>query len=142
MRVAATDVDAAYDRLLPRLTGGLHAREEDGDVVLVALGEEGELPSALSLTDAAGDVLRSPAVEQEAGADLATALAALLPRWEIAGRVVLRSPGQPPAPPGWIDVVLARGEGFGTGNHPTTRQCLALLCDLEPRGAFADLGCG
>ena len=31
---------------------------------------------------------------------------------------------------------------FGTGAHPTTRMCLALLLQLEPGGGFADLGCG
>ena len=142
LRVGAGDVDTAYDRLLPRLHGGLHAVEDGDGVALVALGEEGELPPAEALTAAAGDILLAPAVEEDAGPDLEAALAALLPRWEIAGRIVLRSAAQAPAPPGWIDVVLARAAGFGTGNHPTTRQCLALLCELEPSGAFADLGCG
>lgn len=142
LRVAAADLATAYDRLLPRLRGGLHSWEEGEDVVLVALGEEGELPPAEELVVAAGELLLAPAVEEDAGPDLATALAALLPRWEVGGRVVLRTEGQRPAPAGWIDVVLARGAGFGTGNHPTTRHCLELLLDLEPHGAFADLGCG
>ena len=34
------------------------------------------------------------------------------------------------------------GQAFGTGAHPTTRLCLELLLDLEPAGAFMDLGCG
>ena len=142
MRVGSGDLPTAYDRLLPKLVGGLHSYEEGGDVVLVALGEEGELPAPAVLEDAADGLLSGPAVEEDAGPDLESALAALLPRWEIAGRIVLRPAAQAPAPPGWVDVALARTQGFGTGNHPTTRHCLELLCDLEPGGAFADLGCG
>lgn len=142
LHVRKADVTTVYDRLLPRLRGGLHSREEEDEVVLYALGEDGELPPLAELEHAAGDLLVAPAVEEDAGPDLAGALAALLPRWEVGGRVVLRTEGQEPAPPGWIDVVLARGAGFGTGNHPTTRHCLDLLLDVEPGGAFADLGCG
>jgi ribosomal protein L11 methyltransferase len=142
LRVRAADLPSAYDRLLPKVPGGLHSQEDGDDVVLVALGEPGELPAVADLASAAGELLIAPAVEEDAGPDLETALAALLPRWEVGGRVVLRAAGQPPAPPGWVDVVLARTAGFGTGNHPTTRHCLELLLDLEPGGAFADLGCG
>lgn len=142
MRVRTDDLPQVYDRLLPRLRGGLHSRDEDGETVLVALGDDGELPPRAELEAAAGDLLVGAATEEDAGGDLATALAALLPRWEIGGRIVLRTAGQEPAPPGWIDVVLARDAGFGTGNHPTTRHCLELLLDVEPGGAFADLGCG
>lgn len=142
MRVRSTDLAVAYDRLLPRLRGGLHSWEDGDETVLVALGDEGELPPVGELASAAGELLLEPAVEEDAGPDLESALGALLPRWEVGGRVVLRSAAQAPAPEGWVDVVLARTAGFGTGNHPTTRHCLELLLDLEPGGAFADLGCG
>jgi ribosomal protein L11 methyltransferase len=142
MRVRAGDLAVAYDRLLPELRGGLHSWEEGEEVVLVALGEEGELPALDTLSAIAGELLLAPATEEDAGSDLGAALAALLPRWEVGGRVVLRTADQAPAPDGWIDVVLARGAGFGTGNHPTTRHCLELLLGLEPHGSFADLGCG
>ena len=71
-----------------------------------------------------------------------TALAALAPAFEIGGRVVLRTAAHPAPRPGLVDVVLGREIGFGTGAHPTTRHCVELLLDVEPRGAFADLGCG
>jgi ribosomal protein L11 methyltransferase len=142
MRVRATDLDTAYDRLLPHLRGGLHSLRDDEEVVLVALGERHELPPPSELAQLAGEVLLGDPVEHDAGDDLATALAALLPCWEIAGRVVLRTPAHPPPPDGVIDVVLARELGFGTGAHPTTRHCIELLLDIEPGGAFADLGCG
>ena len=45
-----------------------------------------------------------------------------------------------------IDVVVDPGRAFGTGAHPTTRLCLALLLELdgagEASGAIADWGTG
>jgi ribosomal protein L11 methyltransferase len=142
MRVRAADLDIAYDRLLPRLRGGLHPLTQGDEVVLVALGERAELPPPAQLAALAGDVLLGAPVESDAGEDLAAALVMLTPRWEIAGRVVLRTPAHPPPPAGFVDVVLARELGFGTGAHPTTRHCIELLLDVDPGGAFADLGCG
>ena len=142
MRVRAEDVDVAYDRLLPWVLGGLHPLRQGSEVVLVALGERHELPPPTELAELAGDVLLGEPVESDAGEDLAAALVALTPRWEIGGRVVLRTPAHPPPPPELVDVVLARELGFGTGAHPTTRHCIELLLDVDPGGAFADLGCG
>ncbi len=142
MRVRAADVPVAFDRLLPHLRGGLHPMPDGEEVVLVALGERGELPPPTALEELAGDVLIGEATEDDAGDDLATALAALSPRFEIGGRVVLRTPAHPPPPPELIDVVLSREQGFGTGAHPTTRHCIELMLDIEPGGSFADLGCG
>ena len=142
LRVRAEDLDRAYDRLLPRVRGGLHPLPDGEEVVLVALGERRELPPVDELASLAGDLLLDEPAERDAGDDLAAALATLTPRWEIGGRVVLRTPADPPPPPEMIDVVLAREIGFGTGAHPTTRHCIELLLDIEPGGAFADLGCG
>lgn len=142
LRVRRADLDEAYDVLLPRLRGGLHLLEHGDEAELIALGDEGELPPPGVLADAAGELLVAPPHEEDAGPDLAAALAPLRGRWEIAGRLVLRRAEHARAPAGWIDVELGGGAGFGTGAHPTTRHCLAFLLDLEPGGAFADLGCG
>jgi ribosomal protein L11 methyltransferase len=59
----------------------------------------------------------------------------------IAERMVVRSPYDPPAPEGLMEVVI-EGSGFGSGSHPTTQMCLGLLLDLEPAGGAVDYGCG
>ena len=61
----------------------------------------------------------------------------------VGGRVWVRPPWEEAAVrPGVIDLAIDPGQAFGTGSHPTTRLCLELLLELEPRGSFADLGCG
>jgi ribosomal protein L11 methyltransferase len=61
----------------------------------------------------------------------------------VNGRLCIRSPWDSPPAEGVVDVVVERrGNAFGTGSHPTTQMCLALLLELEPRGGAADLGCG
>jgi ribosomal protein L11 methyltransferase len=39
-------------------------------------------------------------------------------------------------------VVIDPGRAFGTGAHPTTRLCVALLASLPARGSLLDIGCG
>ncbi len=124
-------------------TGWTSLGDGDADpLTLVALGEPGEVPPPDVLADLAGDLLRAAPREEDAGVDMATALAALLPVWDVAGRARIRRVDQPPAPAGYLDVWLHRARGFGSGAHPTTRHCLELLLDVEVRGSFADLGCG
>lgn len=142
LQVPAARLHDAYDILLAHLPAGVHATVSDDDVELVALGEQGELPPIGEVRAWIAHLASGPVVEEDAGPDLAHALAAAMPRHEIAGRIAVRNPLQPAPPAGWIDVVLERGAGFGTGSHPTTRHCLELLLSIEPRGAFADLGCG
>jgi ribosomal protein L11 methyltransferase len=66
----------------------------------------------------------------------------------IGGRLVVRpdwapARAQPEGPgPRAIEIVLGDGAAFGAGTHPTTHACLELLLELEPLGAFVDLGCG
>jgi ribosomal protein L11 methyltransferase len=67
-------------------------------------------------------------------------------RWRAFHRPVRIGPlwvGPPweRAPGSAIAVVVDPGRAFGTGAHPTTRLCLALLLELE-RGSLLDLGCG
>jgi ribosomal protein L11 methyltransferase len=143
LRVRAHAVEEVLDALLPRLADGVHERDAPyGSVELVAHALTGPLPPREELVALAGDALISLA-ESDVPAD-----------WHerrrldggggvaIAGRFWLRSPLDPPLAPGLLDVVIERSTAFGTGAHPTTRMCLALLTDIEPGGGFADLGCG
>ncbi|HUH15061.1 MAG TPA: 50S ribosomal protein L11 methyltransferase [Gaiellaceae bacterium] len=43
--------------------------------------------------------------------------------------------------PDAIAIVIDPGRAFGTGGHPTTQLCLALL-ETEERGSVLDIGCG
>jgi ribosomal protein L11 methylase PrmA len=45
--------------------------------------------------------------------------------------------------PGDLVITLDPGQAFGTGDHPTTRMCLALIEDVPIAGASVlDVGCG
>lgn len=45
--------------------------------------------------------------------------------------------------PGDLVITLDPGQAFGTGDHPTTRMCLALMEDVPVSGASVlDVGCG
>jgi ribosomal protein L11 methyltransferase len=60
------------------------------------------------------------------------------------GRVVIvPSWATEPIAAGEVAVILDPGMAFGTGLHPTTRGCLALLQELSPMPATVlDVGCG
>ena len=59
---------------------------------------------------------------------------------EVGGRIRVRPPWTEPRA-GLVDIVIDPGMAFGTGQHATTRGCLALLIDLQP-GSLLDVGCG
>lgn len=60
---------------------------------------------------------------------------------EVAGRLRVRPPWEPPRP-GMLDVEIDPGMAFGTAQHATTRACLELLCALPAGGPLLDAGCG
>ena len=59
---------------------------------------------------------------------------------EVEGRVRVRPPWVAPID-GPIDIVIDPAMAFGTGQHATTRGCLALLVD-DAGGSLLDVGCG
>jgi ribosomal protein L11 methyltransferase len=143
-RVAAEDKEALLDALLPLLPGGVReAADTDGHVRLSALGGAGALPPRAVLERAAGRPLDGWA-EDEVPADWRARRAVLGEGGVLVrDRVLIRSPWDPAPGPGLVDVVVERrGGAFGSGSHPTTQMCVALLLDLAPEGGAADLGCG
>lgn len=59
---------------------------------------------------------------------------------EVAG-IWIGPPWERPADPGRA-VVIEPGRAFGTGAHPTTQLCVALLARVERPGSLLDVGCG
>ncbi len=137
-RVADDEKEALLDALLPLLPAGVHA---DGDRLAVFSA----VPFERSVMEGAvGRVLEGWTVE-EVPADWRSRRARLGGGGVvIGGRVSIRSPwNAPPAGADVVDVVVERrGSAFGSGSHPTTQMCVALMLELEPSGGAADLGCG
>jgi ribosomal protein L11 methyltransferase len=128
-------VEDVLDALMPLLPQGVYQRELDGDRAEVAF--YGDSLGGADLDALAGDALLAREEEDVVGR----------PRvgraWEVGGRLRVRSPTDAPVADGLEEIVIEPGDGaFGTGAHPTTRMSLELLLELEPRGGFADLGCG
>jgi ribosomal protein L11 methyltransferase len=137
-RIQADDPGPVFDGLLPLLPAGLRD-ESDGRVSSTA----GVLPGRAALEAAAGIVL-ADYEERDVPADWRERRALFGGgSVTIHGRVTIRSPWDPKPPAGVLDIVIERrGSAFGSGSHPTTQMCIALMLDLEPSGGAADLGCG
>jgi ribosomal protein L11 methyltransferase len=144
VRVRRSDAEVALVELLNLAPAGVEEVDEDGgDWVEYALyGAPGELPDLPDLEASVGGALVEVSTT-EVPDDWAE-------RWkhfhgpvEVAGRVWVRPPWRERSEnEALLDVVIDPGQAFGTGAHPTTKLCLELMCELEPEGAFLDLGCG
>jgi ribosomal protein L11 methyltransferase len=125
-------VEPLRARLLELVPGGFEEREAGTDVELAAYVPETE----------AGAILAAfPGASSEAVAE----------GWEDAWRsfhrpVVVQGlwlgpPWERPPDPDRA-VVIDPGRAFGTGAHPTTRLCVALLASTSRRRSLLDVGCG
>lgn len=119
---------------------GVEQVDGEGYVEYAIYGAPGELP-VLPMGEAEIAGVRVQVSGGEVAADWGE-------RWKrfheavlVGGRLFVRPPWIEPRP-GTLDLVIDPGQAFGTGAHPTTRLCLELLIELEPRGSLADLGCG
>jgi ribosomal protein L11 methyltransferase len=130
--------------LLELAPNGLEEERGPGWVEFAIYGPPGEVPELGELQAAAGgglvDVTTTSVPDDWAD------------RWvdfhrpiEVGGRIGVRPSWWDPTD-GLIDVVVDPGRAFGTGGHPTTRLCLALLLELEEAGEasgpIADWGTG
>jgi ribosomal protein L11 methyltransferase len=137
----ADAAEDAIDALVPLLPRGVHQRELGDGRTEVSFYEHADaLPPRAELEAAA----RATELREEEVPDDPLARRGLHGRaWEVAGRLRVRSPHDPPGDGAVPELVIESAAGaFGTGAHPTTRMCLELLLSLEPGGPFADLGCG
>jgi ribosomal protein L11 methyltransferase len=138
----AADAERVLAALLELAPGGLEQVDGDEVVEFALYGAPGELPE---LGEGAAEL---------GGVRVAVSGTEVPDDWEerwrrfhapvlVGGRIWVRPPWEEPAVrPGAIDLAIDPGSAFGTGAHPTTRLCLELLLGVEPRGSFADLGCG
>ena len=140
LTVRSDELEEVLDRLLPLLPQGVHETPAPGGAVTLAAFGPG--PPLAELEAAAGAALLG-AQEGEAPDDPAERRLKLIAARPAAAGIVVRPSGTPAPEGDVLDVVIDSPDGaFGAGTHPTTAMCLELLMGLEPRGAFADLGCG
>jgi len=140
VRVQREHAELALAELLVLAPAGVEERDL-GDVIEYAVyGAPGELPELPDLRAAAGDALVEVS-SSEVPDDWAE-------RWKrfhtpvvVGGRLRVRPPWAPPQNE-LLDVVIEPGQAFGTGAHATTRLCLELMLELDPRGVLVDAGCG
>jgi ribosomal protein L11 methyltransferase len=139
LRVPADAVEDVLDDLLPLVPNGVRELADGDQVELCLRGRD--LPERAAVLRAAGPWLLA-LQEREVPDDWRERRLADYRPLVIGGRLLVRPRWAPPAGPGLLEVELGDSPAFGSGSHPTTRHCLELLCDLQPRGGFADLGCG
>lgn len=143
VRVRRADAELALAELLPLAPGGVEETDLGETVEYAVYGAPGELPALPDLKAATGEALVEVSTREIAD-DWAE-------RWkdfhrpiELGERLYVRPPWSPApgAGSGMLDVVIDPAQAFGTGAHATTRLCLELMLELEPRGAFLDVGSG
>jgi ribosomal protein L11 methyltransferase len=140
LRVQREQAELVLAELLELAPGGVEEREDDGVVEYAVYGAPGELPALPDLRAAAGDALVEVTTSEVAD-DWHERWKAFHEPVEIGSALRVRPPWAP-ARDDLIDVAIDPAQAFGTGAHPTTRLCLELLLELEPRGALVDVGCG
>lgn len=145
IRCRAEHAEIALAQLAELAPGGVE-EVRDGDIVEYAVyGPPGEVPALPDLRAAVGDFLVEVTTSEVADdwhERWKSFHGSILVGDEARGRVLLRPTWEPRGPGDAVEIVLDPGQAFGTGSHPTTRLCVDLMLDLEPRGELADLGCG
>ena len=122
--------------------GCMEATGPDGAAILdFWVPAPGPAPEALAATLGARGVAARVEARLE-GEEWRHATLAFHRPVEVAGRLLVRPPWEPPRPP-LLDIEIDPGMAFGTAQHGTTRACLELLAGLPvPPGGLLDAGCG
>ena len=126
------DVELLRARLLALAPSGIEELDTDDGVELAAyLGDAGVERALAVFPDAAVAPVEQGWEDRWREFHHAVVVGGLWigPPWE-----------QPPDPSS--AVVIDPGRAFGTGAHPTTRLCVALLASTAARGSLLDVGCG
>ena len=150
LRAPAEGAEQVLAALLEVAPGGVEQVDGCGFVEFALYGAPGELPS-LGEGEAEVGGVRVTVRGEEVADDWSE-------RWRrfhrpvlVAGRLYVRPPWEAPAKgPEAVEIVIAPGQAFGTGAHPTTEACLELLLSLQSvakrreahPGSLVDLGCG
>jgi ribosomal protein L11 methyltransferase len=144
VRCAPEYAEAVMANLLELAPNGLEEERGPGWVEFAIYGPPGEVPDIGEVQAAAGGSLVDVTTTSVPD-DWADRWADFHRPIEVSGRIGVRPSWWDPKE-GLIDVVVDPGRAFGTGGHPTTRLCLALLVELEEAGEasgpIADWGTG
>jgi ribosomal protein L11 methyltransferase len=141
LRVAAADVEDVLDAVLPALPGGTHMRHE-GEAIELTIAAAPGTPDKEELRRLAGSRLIDLSAA-EASDDWRQRRFSRYAPLVVADRFLIRPAWAPPGDdPSLAEIVLGQSAAFGTGVHPTTQACLAMLAEAEAGGSFADYGCG
>ena len=142
VRVRGEHAEVVLAELLELAPNGVEESSEEGVVEYAVYGAPGELPALPSLEAAAGGALVE-IVTEEISDDWFDGWKQFHEPVLVGDRLRVRPPWTDAlGAAGVEEIVIDPGQAFGTGSHATTRMCLELLLELEPRGSFADLGCG
>jgi ribosomal protein L11 methyltransferase len=144
VRCAPEYAEPVMANLLELAPNGLEEERGPGWVEFAIYGPPGEVPDVGEVQAAAGGSLVDVTTTSVPD-DWADKWTDFHRPIEVAGRIGVRPSWWDPKD-GLIDVVVDPGRAFGTGGHPTTRRCLALLVALEEAGEasgpIADWGTG
>lgn len=104
-------------------------------------GQEAEQAALVQTLQAAGAAVELGVLEE---ANWAESWKEYFKPRRVGARWLIRPTWEEAEPsPGDLMIVLDPGQAFGTGDHPTTRGCLAAMEDLDLSGrSVADIGCG
>lgn len=142
LRVRRADADIVLAELLDLAPTGVEESEEGDLVEFAVYGAPGELPALPELRAVAGAAFVDVS-SREIPDDWYDGWRQFHQPVVVGERLRVRPPwAQPACASELIDIVIDPGQAFGTGAHHTTRLCLELMVELEPRGALVDLGCG